>query len=257
MKLILPILLFFILVGQVKSVKADFAEKFQSDLYQGYLDLKPDFDLVFTGPDGHENWFPAHTQVLKRSHYLNSVLSRKYPPNRTGVIVFETTSLDTFKRLLYFLYQNEIELDQELDLLDLIKAQEQLNISGLDEEIIGLLNDENSLSRLSKKELAELLIFVEETHLRNKKEFKESILQYIIDHKSTKKSCSPGLVKRVKGHPALVHDLKMIFKVNHLRAGDQIDQKEYVKLKVKFQKKLFNLEKKMNRVFNQNNQTVS
>ena len=73
--------------------------------FERYEKIAPDWKVTFY--DGHTHHiFNLHSEVLKKSSYFNAVIGQNYQESETKELTFSGDSLDSFKKIRDFLYQN-------------------------------------------------------------------------------------------------------------------------------------------------------
>jgi hypothetical protein len=192
------------------SALAGFDEDYRN-LYAGYS-VSPDVRVEVHSTSGQIDWFDAHSTCLGKSGYFEAVLGNQkdetvphFRDTRGNVFPLKDMEPEVFRRVLYFLYQNKMILDSNVDVVELFKAQDRLLISGMKELILHELKSSSYLNQLSVDQLADLLVRAK-SYL--------PLYQQLLDSISADKDEKPGtymeLKHKLNDHKQIQKDLNEI-----------------------------------------------
>jgi hypothetical protein len=175
----LPIVIVFLLHTLNSLIAADFV----INTYENATHIKPDLRLIV---EDREKKFTTlvHSDVMRKSLIINHALNF----NNKVVLKLIVPCLDSFKKVLLFLYGNDFQFDTIEDLIDFIFLEELLQIEDLDNQLIDCVNDVSILEQLEPHDIAKILRIVSGNHTPFGNKCAELLLKYISEHHDKKGS---------------------------------------------------------------------
>jgi hypothetical protein len=110
-------------------------------------------EVILTDLQGRQHNFQLHSDLISKIPFFQTEL--KSQKDRVSI---KGIDLAVFKKVIYFLYKNEISFDDSFDLTELLKTQFQWRVPGLFEEIVYHISKDDFRTETNNRELARILI---------------------------------------------------------------------------------------------------